>query len=106
MLLDETIRDKQSSEDDNGETCSSSSTEVQGTLNLTQFADLSIKNINCHMKNVSTRQVPYINILISSVASLYNYLIPSTAGDLGQNVAEMEHEFSYDLLGNDLEGKF
>ena len=41
MLLDETIRDKQSSEDDNGETCSSSSTEVQGTLNLTQFADLS-----------------------------------------------------------------
>ena len=45
-------------------------------------------------------------ILISSVASLYNYLIPSTAGDLGQNVAEMEHEFSYDLLGNDLEGKF
>ena len=41
MLLDETIRDKQSNEDDNGETCSSSSTEVQGTLTLTQFADLS-----------------------------------------------------------------
>ena len=41
MLLDETIRDKQSNEDDNGETCSSSSTEVQGTLNLTPFADLS-----------------------------------------------------------------
>ena len=55
MLLDETIRDKQSSEDDNGETCSSSSTEVQGTLNLTQFADLSIKNIKSDMKNVSTR---------------------------------------------------
>ena len=42
MLLDETTGDKHSSEDDNGETCSSSSTEVQGTLTLAQFADLSI----------------------------------------------------------------
>ena len=42
------------------------------------------------------------HILICSV----DHLIPFTAGDLGQNVAEMEHEFSYDLLGNDLEGKF
>ena len=33
-------------------------------------------------------------------------MIIFTAGDIGQNVAEMEHEFSYDLLGNDLEGKF
>ena len=40
MLLEETICDKQSSDDDNGETCSSSSTEVQGMLNLTQSADL------------------------------------------------------------------
>ena len=35
-----------------------------------------------------------------------SYLNIFTAGDLGQNVAEMEREFSYDLLGNDLEGKF
>ena len=85
MLLDESIRDKQSSEDDNGETCSSSSTEVQGTLNLTQSADL-------------------IRSVCWYPASFYLFIF--TAGDLGQHVAEMEREFSYDLLGNDLEGKY
>ena len=91
MLLDETIRDKQSNEDDNGETCSSSSTEVQGTLNLTPFADLS------------TTYVLYID---GQRHFIVTHLIIFTAGDLGQNVAEMEREFSYDLLGNDLEGKY
>ena len=37
---------------------------------------------------------------------IVTHLIIFTAGDLGQNVAEMEREFSYDLLGNDLEGKY
>ena len=44
--------------------------------------------------------------MIPSVVLLYTYLNIFTAGDLGHNVAEMEREFSYDLLGNDLEGKF
>ena len=29
----------------------------------------------------------------------------STVGDVEDNGAEMDHEFPYDLLGNDLEGK-
>ena len=60
MLLDETTSDKQSSGDDNGETCSSSSTEVQGTLNLTQFADLS---------------TIYINIQLRFIVKLFDYFL-------------------------------
>ena len=33
------------------------------------------------------------------------HLIPSEAGDIEDNIADMEQGISYDLLGNNLEGK-
>ena len=45
------------------------------------------------------------SIHISWYIILLFYLIPSEAGDIEENIADMEQGISYDLLGNNLEGK-
>ena len=75
--------------------CSSSSIEVQGKS--CELA-LLIKPSNYNVKILFS-----INILWNII--LQFYLIPSVAGDIEENIADMEQGISYDLLGNNLEGK-
>ena len=74
--------------------CSSSSIEVQGK---SWELALLIKPSN-YVKIVFS-----IHILFNII--LQFHLIPSEAGDIEENIADMEQGISYDLLGNNLEGK-
>ena len=70
------------------EACSSSSIEVQGRY--LNWLHTSAQAIHCY------KYTCLINLII--------YICFSTAGDVDDNVNEIEREFAYDLLGNGVEG--
>ena len=92
-LPDDSFKDafiKDDMEHVNEKACSSSSIEVQGRYLNWLHTSAQAPRPHCY------KYTCLINLII--------YICFSTAGDVDDNVNEIEREFAYDLLGNGVEG--